>query len=124
VRFLLDECLAVRLSTLLRNAEHDCTHIYELGMSGALDDQVMAVAEREHRILISADIDSGELLAHSPVLAPSVILVRRADKRAEPLATIILANLDQIAGDLTVGALVVISDTRIRTRKLPVKPQE
>lgn len=112
------------MAVLLRTAGHDCEHIYELGMGGQPDDQVMAVAEREHRVLISADTDFGELLANSPVLAPSVILVRRVDKRADPLAAVILANIDQIADDLTAGALVVISDTRIRTRLLPVKPHE
>jgi len=40
----------------------------------------MALADRENRILISADTDFGELLANAPVLAPSVILLRRADK--------------------------------------------
>jgi hypothetical protein len=43
----------------------------------------MALADREERILISADTDFGELPANAPVLAPSVILLRRADKRAE-----------------------------------------
>jgi len=79
-------------------------------------------AERENRILISADTDFGELLASAPVLAPSVILLRRTDKAAGSLASVILANLSQVADDLTAGALVVISDTRIRIRQLPVKP--
>jgi predicted nuclease of predicted toxin-antitoxin system len=84
----------------------------------------MALADRENRILISADTDFGELLANAPVLAPSVILLRRAGKRAESLAAVILANLGQIADDLDAGALIVISDTRIRTRRLSVKPSD
>jgi hypothetical protein len=54
-----------------------------------------------------------------PFLAPSVILLRRADKRAESLAAVILANLGQIADDLAAGTLIVISGTRIRARRLP-----
>jgi hypothetical protein len=38
--------------------------------------------------------------------------------------TVILANLGQVADDLDAGALIVISDTRIRTRRLPVKPSD
>jgi predicted nuclease of predicted toxin-antitoxin system len=41
-------------------------------LGGRPDEQVMALADRENRILISADTDFGELLANAPVLAPSV----------------------------------------------------
>ncbi len=124
MRFLVDECLPPSIARLLRVAGHDCAHVYELGLGGRPDEQIMALADRENRILISADTDFGELLANAPVLAPSVILLRRADKRAESLAAVILANLGQIADDLDAGALIVISDTRIRTRRLPVKPSD
>jgi predicted nuclease of predicted toxin-antitoxin system len=124
VRFLVDECLPPQLAALLRSAGHDCAHVYELGLGGQPDEQIMAFADRENRILLSADTDFGELLANAPVLAPSVILLRRADKRAGPLAAVVLANLQQIADDLTAGALIVISDTRIRARRLPMKPSD
>src|SRR5712692_7962547 len=57
-------------------------------------------------------------------VAPSVILLRRTDKRAASLAAIILANLEQVTDDLAAGALIVISDTRIRARRLPMKPSD
>jgi predicted nuclease of predicted toxin-antitoxin system len=73
----------------------------------------------ENRMLVSADTDFGELLANAAVLAPSVILLRRTDKQARSLAAVILANLQQVTDDLAAGALIVISDTRIRARRLP-----
>jgi predicted nuclease of predicted toxin-antitoxin system len=84
----------------------------------------MALAERDHRILISADTDFGELLANSAVQAPSLILIRRSDRRAGPLAAVIIANLAPIGDDLDAGALIVISDTRVRTRRLPLRPPD
>ena len=68
----------------LRAAGHDCAHVYEVGLGGQPDERVMAVADRDGRILISADTDFGELLANAPVLAPSVILLRRTDKSGIP----------------------------------------
>jgi predicted nuclease of predicted toxin-antitoxin system len=112
------------MAELLRAAGHDCTHVNELGLGGQPDEQIMATADRENRILVSADTDFGELLANAPVLAPSVILLRRTDKQARSLAAVILANLEQITGDLAAGALIVISDTRIRARRLPMKPSD
>lgn len=122
MRFLIDECLPSALAAVLREAGHDCVHVYEAGLGGQPDEQVMALADREQRILVSADTDFGELLASAPVVAPSLILLRRADKRAGPLAAVLLANLGQVKDDLATGALVVISDTRVRSRLLPVKP--
>ena len=124
MRFLIDECLPARMAELLRAAGHDCTHVYEIGLGGQPDEQIMAAADRENRILVSADTDFGELLANAPVLAPSVILLRRTDKQARSLAAVVLANLGQVTDDLAAGALIVISDTRIRARRLPIKPSD
>jgi predicted nuclease of predicted toxin-antitoxin system len=89
------------MAELLRAAGHDCSHVYELGLGGQPDEHIMARADHDDRILISADTDFGELLANAPVLAPSVILLRRADKRAGPLASVLLANLEQVTDDET-----------------------
>jgi predicted nuclease of predicted toxin-antitoxin system len=122
VRFLLDECLPRPLTDLLRAAGHDCTHVYDAGLGGQPDETIMAAAARDQRILLSADTDFGELLANSPVLAPSVILLRRTDKTADALAAVLIGNLDQVADDLQAGAIVVITDTRVRARRLPITP--
>jgi Domain of unknown function (DUF5615) len=49
VRFLIDECLPAAMAELLRAAGHDCAHVYELGLGGQPDEQIMAVADRENR---------------------------------------------------------------------------
>ena len=103
MRFLLDECLPPQMAELLRAAGHDCAHTCELGLGGQPDEQIMALADRDNRILISADTDFGELLANAPVLAPSVILLRRTDKRAGSLAAVVIANLEQVTEDLAAG---------------------
>jgi predicted nuclease of predicted toxin-antitoxin system len=79
---------------------------------------------REHRqILVSADTDFGTLLAKTGAETPSVILIRRSTaRRASELATLLLSNLDAIADDLKSGAVVVITDTDLRIRTLPIPP--
>ena len=47
MRFLIDECLPPQMTELLRAAGHDCTHVYELGLGGQPDAQIMATADRE-----------------------------------------------------------------------------
>jgi predicted nuclease of predicted toxin-antitoxin system len=52
------------MAGLLRAAGHDCAHVYDLGLGGQPDEQIMVLADRENRILVSADTDFGELLAN------------------------------------------------------------
>lgn len=52
------------MAGLLRAVGHDCAHVYDLGLGGQPDEQIMALADRENRIFVSADTDFGELLAN------------------------------------------------------------
>jgi predicted nuclease of predicted toxin-antitoxin system len=79
MRFLVDECLPIRLSHALVDAGHDAIH--------APDTEVMEQAAADNRVLVSADTDFGELLATASVIAPSVIIFRRTARRAEELAS-------------------------------------
>jgi len=122
VRFLVDECLSFRVAEELKAAGHDVRHATECDLQGEPDEAVMHLAVAEERVLVSADTDFGELLASASVTVPSVILFRRSDRRPEVLASVLLANLSEIEDDLTSGALVVITEQRIRIRHLPIKP--
>jgi predicted nuclease of predicted toxin-antitoxin system len=82
-KFLLDACLPARTAELLRAAGHDCVHVYD-GHGEQPGERIMARADHQGRISIFADVGFGELLAMAPVLAPSVTLLRRADKDPAP----------------------------------------
>jgi predicted nuclease of predicted toxin-antitoxin system len=121
VRFLLDQNQSPLLAGLLIESGHDAIHTRDIGLSQASDLEVMARAKQEQRVLISADTDFGELLARAGDDSPSVLLLRRHDRRrARPIAELILTNLDAIADDLTDGAIVVFDGDRIRIRSLPI----
>ena len=120
MRFLVDECLSIRLAPLLAEAGHDAVHVTDRGLEGHADHEVLATAAAEGRVLLSADTDFGEILARSNDATPSVILFRRADQTAAALAELLSANLEAIADDLMHGAFVVITEDRIRIRRLPM----
>jgi predicted nuclease of predicted toxin-antitoxin system len=122
LRFLLDECVSARLTGLLVDAGHDCVHAAERGLLGASDEQVMATALAESRVLVSMDTDFGELLATSHASLPSVLLFRRVGRAAEEQAAVLLLNLADIAGDLDAGAIAVITNSQIRLRRIPLRP--
>ena len=82
---------------------------------------VLARTLQDGRVLVSADTDFGTLLVISRSRGPSVVLLRiGSGRRAEALAGLLLANLPPLADDLARGAMVVITDKRVRVRRLPI----
>jgi predicted nuclease of predicted toxin-antitoxin system len=122
MRFLIDENLSRRLAELLTKAGHDAVHVRDLDAAGAPDTEIVTLATRDDRIIVSADTDFGALLAHSRATKPSVILVRAlADRRPPELAGIIAANLDTIQEHLQSGAIAAFAQDGIRVRPLPLR---
>ena len=125
MKFLLDQNQSPLLADLLTAVGHDAIHTRDIGLSRAPDVDMLTRAKLDGRVLITADTDFGELLARSGDDAPSVLLLRRHDRRrAEAVAELILANLDAIESDLTSRALVVLDGARIRIRALPISPPQ
>ena len=62
MRFLLDQSSDARLIPHLRSLGHEATRIARDYPAGLPDSEVLAVAHREERILITDDRDFGELV--------------------------------------------------------------
>ena len=121
MRFLLDECVSTRLARLLTDAGHDAVHVSDRDLAGRVDDEVLAAALAEARVLVSADTDFGELLVRQGLALPTLVLFRQGNRGPEHQATTLLANLDEISEDLQTGAIVVFTNDSIRIRRLPVE---
>jgi predicted nuclease of predicted toxin-antitoxin system len=106
----------------LRASGHDATHVAELGMKTATDEDVLTLAAHENRVMLTFDLDFGHILAASHEQAPSVIIFRISNARPERVN----AHLESVLRDVAValalgdGAILVIEDQRRRVRKLPI----
>lgn len=121
MRILVDNALSPLVATGLRKVGHDAVHVRDYGLQAASDRTVLARAATEDRILITADSDFALLLAEQGLKSPSIVLFRGAvtrkpDRQIELLLTL-LPNLEK---DLASGSIVVIEQTRIRVRRLPL----
>jgi predicted nuclease of predicted toxin-antitoxin system len=101
----------------------------ERWLEHADDDVLLDVARDEQRIVISGETDFGALLALARRRAPSVIVLRsRHNRTAEQQLAVMLEHLDDLTDDLTddlaTGAVAVITDERIRVRRLPLLHNE
>jgi predicted nuclease of predicted toxin-antitoxin system len=89
-------------------------------MQTATDSEVLEQARDGGRILISADTDFGTLLALRQESKPSVVLFRHSSRHPDNQVAFLLANLASLRRSLEEGSIVVLEDTRIRVRSLPV----
>ena len=123
MRFLIDNALSPIMADGLRQSGHDAIHVRDLGLAAADDATIFERAERDQRVIVSADTDFGTLLALRNSQRPSVILFRGATPR-HPNAQLklLLANLAEITASIERGAVVVLEPQRIRVRELPINP--
>jgi predicted nuclease of predicted toxin-antitoxin system len=104
----------------LRAAGHDVFWV-RTDMGGAQDEQVLAHAVTEGRVLVTFDKDFGELAFRARLPATTgVILFRLSVRAPEQMADRVVAVLS--SRDDWAGHFAVVSDDRIRIRPLPTPP--
>lgn len=114
-----------RVAALLGDVGHDAVHVADRGLSTAEDDEILAHAVADRRVLVSEDTDFGALLARSGSQVPSFVLIPTAEPLApDDQAALLIANLPHVARELDAGAVVVLARSRVRVRPLPIAPTD
>ena len=116
MRFLADENVHRGIVSGLRAAGHDVAWVAESN-PGALDEDVLALARVEDRVLLTFDRDFGELVVLRLRSAGPGVIYLRLPRTAVNLA---LQRLGAVlaSGDTLEGSLVVFAPARMRRRNL------
>lgn len=123
MRLLIDENLSLRVADALRDAGHEAVHVVTAGLRNASDDVILAAALDAEQVIVTADTDSGTLLARSGARRPSVITLRSSDHlRPHEQADVVNRVITAAGEDLDSGAAASASPDRVRVRQLPITP--
>jgi predicted nuclease of predicted toxin-antitoxin system len=116
VRFLADENLALGTVEALRRLGHDVASVRS-DAPGSTDEQVLARAAAEGRVLLTADKDFGELAFRSGLPAESGIILLRLRGSTETRTATLVAAIE--ARDDWASQFAVLEHDRIRMTPLP-----
>lgn len=120
MRFLSDVGISRSTTEELRRRGHHVLHLREEGLHRLPDDTILELAQREQRVVLTFDLDFGDLLAAGAHTLPSVVIFRLQDQTPASVTPRLLNLVDERQTELEAGAIVIVEDQRYRLRRLPI----
>ncbi len=108
------------LSAVLRDLGHDAIHATDVGAAHAADSTLLLRARTESRVVITADLDFGRLMAKVPEKSPGIILLRGGSYSDKEMIEMVRRVLRVVEHELLAESLIVVDRHRIRRRRLPI----
>jgi predicted nuclease of predicted toxin-antitoxin system len=121
MKFLADMGISHRTVSFLRDLGHEAKHLHDENLDEMPDDDILDKARREGWVLLTNDLDFGELLAISGAVLPSVITFRLRNMTSANVNRHLDRMLTQHSDKLVRGAIVSVRENRIRVRDLPIE---
>jgi len=120
MQFLVDMNLDVRVAEALRQQGHDAKHLRDEGLQRLPNGEIFRKAIDEKRVIVTCDLDFGEITALSRGAVASIVLLRLRHARFDHVMSRLNAVLPATSSDLARGAIVIVEDDRHRVRELPI----
>jgi predicted nuclease of predicted toxin-antitoxin system len=124
MRFLADMGVDLRIVEWLRQEGHDANHLRDEGLHRMPNGDIFAKAIAENRVILTFDLDFGEIAALTAGRKASIVVFRLHNTRTphviERLGTVLAASTTALES----GAVIVVEETRHRVRHLPLGENE
>ena len=121
MKALLDMPVSPALAKVLEEFGHRGVHAYQIGKDRAPDTELLELARREGRILITADLDFPRLLALSLADGPGLILFRGGSYTEEQMCFLLRRVLRSVAPEVLERSVCVVDSRQIRVNRLPLR---
>ncbi len=119
MKFLLDMPVSFLLLEVLRARGHEGVHAHQIGKDRAADDELLEIARREGRVIITADLDFPRLLARSLAAGPGLILFRGGNYSDREMGELLVRVLQNVPPADLEKSICVVDRKRIRVTRLP-----
>ena len=107
--------------TWLGGLGFEAIHLDRQGLGRLPDRQILAKAHSEGYVVLTHDLDFGDLMAASGASAPSVIIFRLRNMRPQSVNHHLRQIIEQFRDELEKGAIITVTEGNIRVRELPIE---
>lgn len=112
--------LSRELGRLLATHGHTWRHARDAGLAEAADSAIVEITKANGEVILTHDLDYGQLLAFSGDVRPSVVIFRRRNVLPSVLFGTLMKIWEEVEPALEAGALVLLEDASVRIRRLPI----
>lgn len=117
MKFFLDQNLSPQTKEYLKTLGLNVIDARESGLCGAKDDEIIAFAIKEDRIIITFDSDFSNIIRHPPGENPGVIRLKVYPQILEVLHPILKDFFSEVDLSSIKNSLVIIENWRFRVKK-------
>ena len=116
MKLLADENVEEPIVAFLRAEGQDVLYVIESFRSTS-DPDILAIASTEARVIVTSDLDFGELVFHRKLNSHGILLMRLKTSRLEEKLELFRRHWNAAASQIE-GHFVVMTRNRIRVRPL------
>ena len=120
MKFLLDVHIPPTLGKLLETKGHAFRLVTQIADPSIADEYILEIAKENGEVILTHDLDFGQLLAFKGYSRPSVIIFRIQHINAQVFFEHIVKYWNDIQPALESGAIILVEPASVRIRNLPV----
>lgn len=115
MRFVVDANVPRSLTIWLRESGHDVLDVTEWDPDSQ-DQDIIDLAKAQRRVLITADLEFGNIRKHPIASHQGIVLIRPKGLRPEELLLLVQRTILELGEDLS-GKLVILDRNQMRIRE-------
>ena len=122
MRFKVDENLHDDIADALRDEGYDAQTVYDQGLRGYGDRDIVEACQREQRIVVALDLDFADIREYPPEKFPGLNVLRVVNQSRAHVLRVLSQVFVLLESQPLVGRLWIVSEGGVRIR--PGNPAE
>jgi predicted nuclease of predicted toxin-antitoxin system len=113
--------ISYQVAQWLNNIGHDAVHLSNEGLHTLEDYLIVEKAIKETRIILTADMDFGQILAFTKSSLVSVVQFRLFDLSPDNLISKLDIVFDKFSDEMSTDTVIItVQENKMRLKKLPL----